>query len=135
MMVISLFWTAMTMFQHKLPTMVDVLNRRCVVGGCPTRPCYGYEGEKAVRCAKHKLNGMVNDANKRCEVWGRRIPSRLLPHPSACLPAGTGWLISVCVVMACGSSVPRSQAAARSRRGAMRAGGLCIAWTTVYRIW
>ena len=39
--------------------MIDVVNKKCVVEGCNTRPSFNYQGNQAIYCACHKANGMI----------------------------------------------------------------------------
>ena len=58
-------------FEHKEPSMVDVVNPRCLK--CSKLPSYNSEGEtKALYCFKHKEPGMVDVLNPRCLKCSKR---------------------------------------------------------------
>ena len=50
---------------HRLPGMVNVVNKMCEVPNCFKRPSLNYPGVRpAVRCGEHKLDGMTNAFRK-----------------------------------------------------------------------
>jgi hypothetical protein len=50
---------------HRLPGMVNVVNKMCEVPNCFKRPSLNYPGVRpAVRCGEHKLEGMTNAFRK-----------------------------------------------------------------------
>jgi len=51
----------------RLPGMVDVTSRRCIVEGCAKRPFYNVPGEKPNYCSDHMdKETMINVSNPRC---------------------------------------------------------------------
>ena len=51
----------------RLPGMVDVKSRRCVVDGCNRYPAFNTPGEMQSKyCGAHKQPGMIDVHNKRC---------------------------------------------------------------------
>jgi hypothetical protein len=51
---------------------MDDLLSGCSVEGCRKIPSFGYEGERATRCARHRQEGMENVLSRRCEAEGCR---------------------------------------------------------------
>lgn len=51
--------------------MEDIVNRRCDVAGCKTRPMFGKpEDDSPTRCSTHKEEGMEDIKSRRCSVDG-----------------------------------------------------------------
>ena len=50
-------------------------NRKCEHPGCTTHPSFGYEGERATRCAQHRRDGMIGVAfaHRWCGVDGCQV--------------------------------------------------------------
>ena len=57
--------------EHMKYGMINVRERRCLVGMCMTIPVFNYEGEaQGVYCDEHRRKGMINVTKKRCEHVG-----------------------------------------------------------------
>jgi hypothetical protein len=60
--------------QHKLPNMIDIINKRCQNEGCMKQPNYNYDGKtKPLYCNQHKLDNMIDIKHKRCQNEGCMI--------------------------------------------------------------
>ncbi len=57
--------------KHKLPDMVDVINKKCKYENCKKQPRFNFEGIKGgIYCKEHALTDMLDVVNKKCKYNG-----------------------------------------------------------------
>ncbi len=68
-------------YNHKLETMIDVVNKTCLNDNCTKQPGFNFSTEKqGLYCADHKLENMINVVNKKCLTEGcSKLPNFNLP--------------------------------------------------------
>jgi hypothetical protein len=53
--------------------MCNVVSKKCMYEGCITQPCYNFQDNSPIYCAKHKKEGMIDLVNKKCIHEGCNI--------------------------------------------------------------